>query len=63
MIERLNGRAGFDPEAFLNSHRVAKRITSFEKAETIYSQGLLMLGSIPCSLSFCRYSRLAYCTP
>jgi len=39
MIERLNGRAGFNPEAFLNSHRVAKRITSFEKAETIYSQG------------------------
>jgi|HubBroStandDraft_2_1064218.scaffolds.fasta_scaffold07361_7 CRP/FNR family cyclic AMP-dependent transcriptional regulator len=39
MIERLNGRAGFNPEAFLNSHRVAKRITRFEKAETIYSQG------------------------
>jgi hypothetical protein len=39
MIERLNGRAGFNPEAFLNSHRVAKRITSFEKAETVYSQG------------------------
>lgn len=39
MIERLNEKAGFDPEAFLNSHRVAKRITSFEKAETIYSQG------------------------
>jgi CRP-like cAMP-binding protein len=39
MIERLNGKAGFNPEAFLNSHRVAKRITSFEKTETIYSQG------------------------
>jgi CRP/FNR family transcriptional regulator, cyclic AMP receptor protein len=39
MIERLNGRAGFNPEAFFNSHHVAKRITSFEKAETIYSQG------------------------
>jgi CRP/FNR family transcriptional regulator, cyclic AMP receptor protein len=39
MIERLSGRAGFDPEAFLNSHRVAKRIASFEKAETVYSQG------------------------
>lgn len=39
MIERLNGRAGFDPEAFLNSHRVAKRITSFEREETVYSQG------------------------
>lgn len=39
MIERLNGRAGFNLEAFLNSHRVAKRIMSFEKAETIYSQG------------------------
>jgi CRP/FNR family cyclic AMP-dependent transcriptional regulator len=39
MIERLNARAGFNPEAFLNSHRVAKRITSFEKAETIHSQG------------------------
>ena len=39
MIERLNGKAGFNPEAFLNSNRVAKRITRFEKAETIYSQG------------------------
>jgi CRP/FNR family cyclic AMP-dependent transcriptional regulator len=39
MIERLNGKAGFNPEAFLKSHRVAKRITSFEKAETVYSQG------------------------
>jgi CRP-like cAMP-binding protein len=39
MIGRLNRRAGFDPGAFLNSHRVAKRITRFEKAETIYSQG------------------------
>jgi CRP/FNR family cyclic AMP-dependent transcriptional regulator len=39
MIERLNGRAGFNPQAFFNSHRVAKRITSFEKAETVYSQG------------------------
>ena len=39
MIERLNRRAGFDPEAFLNSHRVAKRITSFDKEETVYSQG------------------------
>jgi CRP/FNR family transcriptional regulator, cyclic AMP receptor protein len=39
VIERLNGRAGFNPAAFLNSHCVAKRITSFEKAETIYSQG------------------------
>src|ERR1700675_1723480 len=39
MIERLNGRAGFNPEAFLNSHRVAKRITHFEKGETVYSQG------------------------
>jgi len=39
MIERLNGKAGFNPEAFLNSNRVAKRITSFEKAETIFSQG------------------------
>ena len=39
MIERLNGRAGFNPQAFFNSHRVAKRITSFEKAETVCSQG------------------------
>src|SRR6202045_3311723 len=39
MIERLNRRAGFNPEAFLNSHRVAKRIKRFKKAETIYSQG------------------------
>jgi CRP/FNR family cyclic AMP-dependent transcriptional regulator len=39
MIERLNGNAGFDPEAFLNSHRVAKRIVSFEKEETVCSQG------------------------
>jgi CRP-like cAMP-binding protein len=39
MIERLNRRAGFDPEAFLNSHRVAKRIARFKNAETIYSQG------------------------
>lgn len=39
MIERLNGRAVFNPEAFLNSPRVAKRVTNFEKAETIYSQG------------------------
>ena len=39
MIERLNGRPGFNLDAFLNSHRVAKRIMSFEKAETIYSQG------------------------
>lgn len=39
MIEGSNGRAGFNPEAFLNSRRVTKRITSFEEAETIYSQG------------------------
>ena len=39
MIERLNGRAGFNPQAFFNSHRVAKRITSLEKAETVCSQG------------------------
>ena len=39
MIERSSERAGFNPGAFLNSRRVAKRIVSFEKAETIYSQG------------------------
>ena len=39
MLERLNRGTRFNPEAFLNSHRVAKRITSFEKAETVYSQG------------------------
>jgi len=39
MIEQLNGKAGFNLEALLNSHRVPKRITRFEKAQTIYSQG------------------------
>jgi CRP/FNR family cyclic AMP-dependent transcriptional regulator len=39
MIERLNGNAGFNPEAFLNSHRMAKRMANFEKEETVYSQG------------------------